>query len=274
MAEERTTHQNRFVGARGDGPRLSYTDLFKDREHDKSRGAMIVPSAYACFPSDEDSLFEILRDLAEENASIPFTVLLRFDPTHHDSTKLRAQIRALFRAAVYGRFTLLLGGVLSDADMRCAIDEVHSAFCELESEEREFNGYIPKGILIDTPLSLGITATDGIDFFCLDISKLFRLFTGLSPAEIGTRGDTTFYATVLKPIDTFLSNFSRICGRELTKSARLTETHPRKEILQWLSDRGFTELFLTESAMEETRMLLWEPQQTDKPSIGKQRQKN
>ncbi len=271
MPEGSTTHKEQANRVRRTLPRLSCIDPMELRSIEHLEGALIDPAAYTYLGADEDTLFELLRDLGEEHSSIPFTVLLRYHPADRDGAFLHTQARALFRAAVYGRFSLLLGGILSNADVRQAMNEIHSAFCLLELEGREFNGYISKGILIDTPLSLGITDTDGIDFICLDVSNLSRLFTGLSHAEFCSRKDPTLSDRVLNSTNTFLSNLSRTGRRELGKTARLTESNPREETLRWLKDQKFREIFLPANTIERARTLLPEHNAPDDPYTEKRR---
>ena len=173
------------TGSNPHTPRLLPSDLFPShRDQTPSRGGLLeLPLSHPFLP-DEDSLFEYFRDFGERNAGYPVTVLLR-ENRESDPDILRRSIRAVFRAAVYGDLSLLLGSVLTDEDVPLSLKTVHESFCELESEGREFNGYIPKGILIDTPIALGtITVAEGVDSICFDLSRLLRLLTGLSPKEL------------------------------------------------------------------------------------------
>ena len=53
------------------------------------------------------------------------------------------------------------------------------AFRELLEENHEFNGFIPKGILVDTPFALlSKIPTEGFDFLCYDVEKISVLMAG------------------------------------------------------------------------------------------------
>ncbi|MBO5938114.1 MAG: hypothetical protein J6Q82_01255 [Clostridia bacterium] len=111
----------------------------------------------------EEALYQSLRELTEQDTERKVATIVRN----------REEIKAAYRAAVYGEISLLFGDIFTGEDAEQAKSTAHLAFRELLEEKHEFNGFIPKGILIDTPLALlSQIPTDGIDFFCYDIEKL------------------------------------------------------------------------------------------------------
>ena len=144
--------------------------------------------------SDEDGLYELCAELAEGRADLPITVTIPFDRRSAAHDRFRAQIRGLFRGAVFGSFSLLVDGILTEGDLKRAKEQIHRAFCELESEGREFDGYLPKGVRIDTPLLLGEPlSVGGLDFVCVDLGRLVRRMIGQTEPD-----ETIFHAVALR----------------------------------------------------------------------------
>lgn len=123
----------------------------------------------------EEPLYERIRSLAEETPEREIGILVQSDFKEATET----QIKAIFRAAVYGELFLVFGDVFTNEDAELAKDCANRAFRSLLEEGREFNGFIPKGILVDTPLALlSHISEQGFDFFCIDEKRLIRLLVG------------------------------------------------------------------------------------------------
>lgn len=123
----------------------------------------------------EEKLYQTLRAAVEDFSERSIAALVRLEP----KAEAEAQIKAIFRAAVYGDVSLLFGDIFTENDAEVAKQCAQSAFRSLLENEREFNGFIPKGIFIDTPLALlSELPEQGFDFFCLDEKRLTSLFTG------------------------------------------------------------------------------------------------
>ena len=119
--------------------------------------------------NDEECLYEKFRAIAEEDPERKIAVLVQNE----------SEIKAAYRAAVYGEIFLLFGDIFTKEDAESARERARRAFCELIEEHHEFNGFIPKGILVDTPLALlSNLSVQGFDFFCYDIEKISLLLTG------------------------------------------------------------------------------------------------
>lgn len=156
--------------------------LFFTEEPDAD-GYLIDPDSFFLpHKEPEDGCYELLCDIAEQAPGLPLTVIAdcsRYSDSHE---RFHARIRGLFRGAVYGNFSMVLRGILTEEELRYRLNEIHRVFCELESEGREFNGYIPKGILIRAPLLLQEEiAFDGVDFLCFDLERLFSMMTDNAP---------------------------------------------------------------------------------------------
>ena len=119
----------------------------------------------------EESVFSLLRQLFEEKVELCLTVIFQADPdliSADHSERLKAITRGIFRAAVYGSVSIMY-----NANHNKAFGEfINKIFCELESDKREFNGYIKKGVLISAPSDILDVNKRGIDFLCIDLDKM------------------------------------------------------------------------------------------------------
>ena len=96
-----------------------------------------------------------------------------------DGERLKSRIRAVYRAGVWGRFSLLCTGICVPEETDRCLSFIHGAFCELDRERREFNGFMPKGMAVHTPIMLLSPPRHRFfDFFCLDYRSLLVGFTG------------------------------------------------------------------------------------------------
>ncbi|MBQ9086429.1 MAG: hypothetical protein IJY47_04505 [Clostridia bacterium] len=138
---------------------------------------------------EEEVLFERYRAAAERNPGLPLTVCIPLG--EEEGTRLR--LRSLYRGAVYGRFSLLFSRIATCEEWeRCRV-LCHEVFCDLESEGREFNGYLPRGILLDRGLPL-LDSWSGRepDFLCVDGEGLFASLSAESlpiPQRIRAMGN-------------------------------------------------------------------------------------
>ncbi len=153
----------------------------------------------------EESMYEHYCDMADRAAGIPIAAVIRLRDRENEESRLCAELRALFRSSVYGRFSLLFRGILTEHHLRYAMNTLHRVFCELESEGREFNGYLPKGIVLDAPLLLlDPPKLDAWDLLCIDQMRINRLLCA-DPQPVRDRElrkklhDTLFRLTVRYP---------------------------------------------------------------------------
>lgn len=84
-----------------------------------------------------------------------------------------SRVRAIYRAGVWGRYSLLCKGIKTPENATLCISLIHQAFRLLDEEGREFNGFMPKGVFIDTPLILLSAPTCRmLDFFVIDFDAV------------------------------------------------------------------------------------------------------
>ena len=125
-----------------------------------------ILNPFGCSTNEED-LYSIYTDIAEcaVGQAVEISLSVKND--------LECSIRALLRSAVWGEVSLLFSDVLTEDGLTKALDGFHKVFCELEAEGREFNGYIQRGLRIDSPY-LFSRASDlcGVDTFVYDAEGL------------------------------------------------------------------------------------------------------
>ncbi|MBQ8850587.1 MAG: hypothetical protein IJ011_09675 [Clostridia bacterium] len=137
---------------------------------DTADGYIIRPSPAI---GDEEALYSKYRDIAESAVGhkVTFTLSARKD--------MQTELRALMRAAVWGEVSLLFCNVLTEKELVGAFGNFCNAFCELEGDGREFNGYLPRGLRIDSPHLLRFAADlRGADFFVYDVERMAELMSG------------------------------------------------------------------------------------------------
>lgn len=118
----------------------------------------------------EELFYEGCRALAEGAMGQTVTVGLFFDRAREDSVDFRAMLCGVFRASVYGRLSVMIRGCATRADLARVRREIVGAFCDLERDGREFNGYIERGLWIESPLLLLFDQiAEGMDFICIDV---------------------------------------------------------------------------------------------------------
>lgn len=128
-------------------------------------------------------LFEALRDTSERLGAPPITVMISVPRSKHEEEAFCEGIEALFRAAVYGDFSVMLKGYITDSELSYSFSLMRKIFCRLEREGREFNGYLKTGFLISSPVDIMRRAQIYCpDFLCLDIDLLLSRMFG-APCE-------------------------------------------------------------------------------------------
>ena len=134
-------------------------------------------------PSAE--LFEFLRDTSERLGAPPIAVMLDVPRSRREEDLFCENAEALFRAAVYGDLSVMLRGHVSDTEIAYSFSLMHKVFCQLQQEERDFNGYIKKGILISSPMDIMRRSRSfRPDFLCFDIDCLLSRIFGAPCARL------------------------------------------------------------------------------------------
>lgn len=125
-----------------------------------------------------EELFELTASAIERASGAPMTVAV-CSSAELGEERFCECAEAVLRAAVYGNVSLMLFGALSGSELERDAALLHACFCRLLKEGREFDGYLPRGILIDAPMLL--LAADSLprcDFFCFDLDALLLRLTG------------------------------------------------------------------------------------------------
>lgn len=147
----------------------------------REAGGGVLARSVEAIPTAE--LFDALLELAEELCGAPLT--LGIDVSSANKEAFFERIEAIFRAAVYGNFSLQLEGYRGEGDISLALKVLHRVFCSLEAEGREFNGYLPRGILLNSPLWLmQRPPLSKADFLCFDFDRLTARLLGCALDEL------------------------------------------------------------------------------------------
>ena len=132
--------------------------------------------------SRSGDLFEGTLSLIEQSGAVPICISLELNVADRES--VASDTEALFRAAVYGEISIMLAGFCSPSQIERVSTLMHSVFCELESEGREINGCVARGLLIDAPIWLTERQRLGrCDFLCFDFDLLCSRLLGIEKRE-------------------------------------------------------------------------------------------
>ena len=116
---------------------------------------------------------DALVTLIEEHPSLPIFVQLPVPTCEAEREAFCEQMETLFCVALYGDIRILLDGYSSPSQIDVALECMHRAFCSLEAESREFNGYIKRGLVIGAPIwLLRPSFASRADTLCFDIDRL------------------------------------------------------------------------------------------------------
>ena len=118
---------------------------------------------------DEDEAYELLCDVADKNTGARIIAEIEYGEGALEC------IKGIYRAAVWGRISLLCR-VRTPEEAENFFSLTHSAFCTLEKQGREFNGFISKGLAVYTPIMLLTEPSRFADFFVIDCNSLLERF--------------------------------------------------------------------------------------------------
>ena len=151
-----------------DGKKLSLS-MIRDEDNIGDEGDSLIQ--FNVKGENEEELYLKCSALTENAVGRRMTLMLSAEDTSVST------LRALMRSAVWGELSLLLCGILSENELTDIMKKYCHAFCDLESDGREFNGYIPRGLCIDSPYLLSLShSLRGVDFFIYDAERLTSLF--------------------------------------------------------------------------------------------------
>lgn len=150
----------------------------------------------------------------------------------------KTQLRALFRASVYGNLGIMFPMITSVSEVQKALDICEQVKSELKADGIEYSDKIEIGIMIETPAAAIISdkLAPMVDFFSVGTNDLtqYTLACDRQNPEIEQFVDT-HHEAVLRLIEMSAENAHKhgkwigICG-ELAADTSLTETFLRMEI--------------------------------------------
>lgn len=161
---------------------------------------------------ERDSFFDSAVSLWESLCPETLTVELRV-PSGRDGSAREFSLRAedLFRAALYGSFSLSLSAFDCEEELSFALRLLHEAFCLLEIEGREFNGYLPRGITISSPLWLmRPSPVTNPDFIIFDFDTILPSLFSLSTEEM-IKKEKALEKELLSVFERYTANFAPRC---------------------------------------------------------------
>ena len=161
---------------------------------------------------DIDKLFDGAVDLWEKTCP----ELLVFDvcvPNVADGEErlFCERVEELFRAALYGSFAISLSNFDCESELALAMRLLHKTFCMLEAEGREFNGYLPRGITVSSPLWLmRPSPVTNPDFLIFDLDSLLPSLFSLSFEEI-IKKEKELKKEIFPAFERYFINFAPRC---------------------------------------------------------------
>ena len=153
--------------------RVGAYPYLKSGDYDIEAAKCILKLPHTSGDDPEEHLFEKYRDAAEAAPQRATTIL------SYSKVLRKEEIRAAMRSSIYGNVSLLFGEIRCECELTETLEMLCHVFCELELEGREFNGYLPRGLLIDTPYMLLIAKKlRGLDLIVYDLPSLIKLTIG------------------------------------------------------------------------------------------------
>ncbi len=147
----------------------------------------------------------------------------------------RTQLRALYRASVYGRLGIMFPMITSVSELEKVLALCRQVKSELDSENIEYSGNIELGIMIETPAAAIISdkLAPMVDFFSVGTNDLtqYTLACDRQNPQVEPFCDT-HHEAILRLIEISAANAHKhgiwigICG-ELAADTSLTETFLR-----------------------------------------------
>lgn len=181
---------------------------------------------------NEDDVYEFLCDVADKNTGARIIAQTEFGDSILD------RIKGIYRAAVWGRISMLCHTrTPNEADG--FFSATHSAFCALENSGREFNGFIPRGILVTTPIMILSGPNRFADFFVVDCNALIKGFC---------RTDTL--DNTLETVFSYVSAYMK-CAKNVKTSMCCYGETARHAVEYFKSTRQLSEIYTDKKTWSE-----------------------
>lgn len=165
----------------------------------------------------------------------------------------RTQLRALYRASVYGKLAIMFPMITSPAEVRSVLEAATAVRGELDGEGIPYAGDVELGIMIETPAAalLSEELARQVDFFSVGTNDLTQYTLALDRQNASVACfDDPEHRAVLRLIAMAAENAHRagiwigICG----------ELGADPSLLQTFLDLGIDELSMSPGAILRTRM--------------------
>lgn len=158
-----------------------------------------------------EDIFDSALSLWERLSPELITVELSVGKNENEEKLFSEIVEQLFRASVYGGFAISVCGFDCDDLLLKSQRAIHKAFCLLEGEGREFNGYIPRGITISSPIRvMSELPIANPDFIILDIDSILPALFCLSPEEI-IKKEKALKKELFSLLERYFSRFAPKC---------------------------------------------------------------
>ena len=185
---------------------------------------------------EEEGLFVCLRNIFEKNPGAVFLVCIakplgtgydesfptqettgeatrdtreRADFFPSGSAFMRAAVRAVCRAAVWGKARMIFSGIFTDEDALFCRRVLNEEMTQLGKSGKEFVRDLPVGMLIDCPASaiMSDKLAEDADFFCVDADLLAgNIFGCFNPYSLLFSGGADYSRPVLRMIKKITAN--------------------------------------------------------------------
>ena len=180
---------------------------------------------------DGGSFFESAVSLWERRCPESLTIALRApDYSESSARDFSERVEELFKASLYGSFALAISDFYCEEELERALKLLHKAFCNLEVEGREFNGYIPRGVVFSSPLWLCRPCpVTNPDFIILDLDRLLPSLFSLSVERI-IKKEKLLKKELFCIFERYFINFMPRC-RLYAKTERFFDTRLLKDLI-------------------------------------------